>query len=681
MEHFNMKSILQSIVLISATLLIASCDSGKSVSGPDPVPDPPSQDLTVSGTTAKGLVAGGVVNVHPIVNGVVGSSVGSGTSGGGGSYSISIPQQNAGDNPYIVTVTSTTGTTLRCDLAAGCDVGGGTAFGSDIDISGDTGFSLNAIVPDINRTDINSSTTINVSGLSDLAASIVGTNAPTPAQINRAGGNVLGLVQLLTGVDFTGYKLHEIPLYDVTSPDASAGSLPAAAHAAAAANASTMGLLNSADPTADTVSEALGKLKQQITSSGDGDVTMSGTNLAALATNISAVLAQARTALLAAGVPANVVDTAVQNSSDNAVVLALFGDNDVTVTAPPAPDLGDPVVTPKEYTKRFVEKLTQVINSIQRTTGAQGFGGTTDGATETFAAELNAAEPLTSGPATVAWNQLETIAIEAAAGLEPGGSDVDDDVTDDGVSGTIALSEDGSTLTITDVTSVSGDVTITIGSGERVVTAGTAQAVESASISLNDVVMVTVSEGSTVQTFSGDAEVTFAAESGNLGLKTLMLSGTVTGADAATSFGAEVTATGITGATSGEVSGAAVDGAYTIEFSFADTTADDLTVKAHGTIGSTTQGFVVTAPSPTETSNNVVYVSVTRSSTGDVDVLTDQTVDLTLTLAHSQDTGAMELVSGVFTLKSSGAQTATIDDKGVVTYNDGTIQLLPAGVF
>ena len=124
-------------------------------------------DVTISGAAAKGLIFGGIVNIHPIINGALSdtSLVDGTTSTDDGTYSVQIADYDG--SPFIVRVSAADdgSTTMRCDLAGGC--GGGVNFGGVVTID-DADFNLDAIVPPVT----DPTAQINLSVLTDTATSV-----------------------------------------------------------------------------------------------------------------------------------------------------------------------------------------------------------------------------------------------------------------------------------------------------------------------------------------------------------------------------------------------------------------------------------------------------------------------------------------------------------------------------
>lgn len=171
--------------------------------------------VTINGQAAKGLVLGGVVNIHPIVNGVLNQTpIASGrTDPVDARYNITV--QNYNGNPFVVRVTTDQNTRMRCDLAAGC--GDGVAFGQDTELN-DSSFTLDAIVPPIPSTQNN--TSVNLSALTHTATSVAldslsnlqdtSLDSVTTA-VNRANTSVANRFGVVG-------QLQSLPVVDLTDP-------------------------------------------------------------------------------------------------------------------------------------------------------------------------------------------------------------------------------------------------------------------------------------------------------------------------------------------------------------------------------------------------------------------------------------------------------------------------------
>lgn len=662
-----MKSILQNIVLLSALLLIASCDSG--VDAGEGAIDPGTPSVTdvgavnITGTAVKGVISGGTVTVTDASGAAVAIESG-GTTGSDGSINIVISSEVAANVTPPITITVTGGTTV-CDVdlpGTDDDCGTGVAFGDSVTLPSDFAVrSIRRSLPSGNLQD--RSINVNVSPATEIATQLALVSAMNSAlmedDVDSASRSVLSLVQGLTGVTLNDLLIEEVPLFDVTNVDATVGNLPDASLAMTAFAAAMFSEVDPADTNADTLAKVIARIATEATFDTNGNLVMTGATLSRLATNVAAALTTVQARLAAAGVDTTAVELAQQTATANAALYAGLA----TVTLAPPTVQGE--ATSLTATRNFVAKLTTVINRVTDTTGAQGFGV---GPTETFAAELAASEALTRGPATQAWMQLEEALVAAEATIDAGGTVTNDATSEDGVTFTMTNDADTDATTVTDATSTvtEGDVTVTltIASGTRTPNSG---------IVADEVTLETSSAGEVVQTFSGAADATFAAESGNLGLKSLDFTGTIKGAGSP-AFGATVSLSGLSGITSAETSGQDVSGSYVTEVTYTDATRT-LKVKVWGTIGSTTQSYSVNA------GGTMLAGMVTREAGTDVHVISDGVVRLTVTLNSSQT--PITLISAVLTSGSGDtiATTGNIDENGLVTYSDGSIQSLPAGVF
>jgi hypothetical protein len=163
----------------------------------------------------------------------------------------------------------------------------------------------------------------------------------------------------------------------------------------------------------------------------------------------------------------------------------------------------------------------------------------------------------------------------------------------------------------------------------------------------------------TTQTFTA-ATLTGAVVDG---IRQTTFVGTVSGGLATTSFGLNITyleqANGDT---------------YGADISFASATTDDLSLSLSGTVGQDIGNYVVRAGDDTIS----FTAEPTAVGTGTV-IFSDGTVLMTLSLEN----GAVvaDQAGNIAVLTVAGVETGTVSANGTVTYSDGSIQSLPAGIF
>jgi hypothetical protein len=651
-EQLFMKSFLQNIALLTAVVLIASCGGGSSPTV-DIVPDFPDPPVSgVNGQVIKGPVVGATISVTDASGASVALS-GTETTGDDGSYSASFTVaaiEGGIDTPITVTAS---GGDITCDwdVEGDDDCGVGISFGSTYPAP--AGFALSGFST-ITAGDDEETVVVNINVATDLAVQLAGAGADNDA-VAAAEGQVLGLIQVATGADLSGITLRTFVLPD----------LSAAASAALSEQDFSIALFGAAI-IGQVGSNGLADIPAVITSIYEGitvvngNISISGTLLARMATQVSIGAAAIQAQLDAAGVAAPTFIANIEaNSSGNAALFLLSGDEPVTISAPAVPGSDDPL----DQTKTFVTSLSKVINSLLTTTGAQGFGGTQQGATEVFADELNAVSLLGSGASTSAfWQLLNAIGdvLDSESALTAGGSAM---LSGDDVSGTLALSDDEATVTLTDASSswTDGDITVMLA-----IPTGTHMN-DGASGWLSGTGMtLTTWQGETLlQTFTGDFSMTFSPENDDLGLSAMTFNGWITTPGAPGTFALDVDLSGLTGSTAPGIGGSDIAGNYTVTLSF-----DDLAVSLNGVLRGLNQAFSITSGGST------IWGTVTRDGDTDTDTLTDTTTTLTLVLDLS---GSGELISGTFT--AGGEETATMDGDGVVYYSDGSVQALPAAIF
>ncbi|PCK02942.1 MAG: hypothetical protein COA42_21780, partial [Alteromonadaceae bacterium] len=181
----------------------------------EPTPEP--NPLNVSGTAAKGLVLGGVVTIHPVVNGVVdtGLVLGSGTTDANGRYSVTISDYDGGPFFVVISAAADGTTSMRCDLADGC--GDGSQFGGSLALSPGN-FELQAIVSPTLEDDV----LVNISLLTGTVAAVAvnalqNSGGTSTAAVTEAVANANAEVAGRFGVANSG-DLTELPIIDLTNP-------------------------------------------------------------------------------------------------------------------------------------------------------------------------------------------------------------------------------------------------------------------------------------------------------------------------------------------------------------------------------------------------------------------------------------------------------------------------------
>ena len=303
------------------------------------------------------------------------------------------------------------------------------------------------------------------------------------------------------------------------------------------------------------------------------------------------------------------------------------------------------------------------MSSALATTGAAGTGESGQGATELFATEMDAVAALNSGPATAASRALQDAVNAAAADLTEDGT-VAIDNEDETNPLTFSLSKAGTVFSIADASS-----TQTGSDGTVVVISATTGTSDGAGVfSLAGVTMVTTTPGAapsddpvTTQTFTAGT-LNGAVVGGNT-VTTFV--GAVTGTSATTSFGLNIVYTDPI-ATGSDT--------YVATISFASATADDLSLRLSGTVGEEITNYSLTADGDT-----IVFIaSPTAVGTGPI-----RFSDGTVLMALSLQNGAVveDSAGNIAILTVAGVETGTISANGTVTYSDGSIQSLPAGIF
>jgi hypothetical protein len=504
----------------------------------------------------------------------------------------------------------------------------------------------------------------NVSPASDIALQKALERAAgaaiTGAAATQANLAVSGLIELITGISLGGLDVSQIVTADLTS---STGA-PSAAELALAALAS--GVIGSQGT--GTLNEAITALAGLFTLNADGTLQTTGPQLAAFT---DALVLGLRVA--SSKQPTGALTIALSNASAQA---AIFRNIPGAIVVGPPPAAGSDA--PVDQSKAFVRKLGAVIGEVAGSTGAQGFGGQNNiGATEAFAAELDAVAAVSSTNATKTFTRLDAALKADAAVLTATDATVTEivngvetaDGADDGIEYVLTLGTDGS-LTATGISSRWPLVEAT-GGNIVTLTAATATATGETSVDIPSVTLTTTSGTSTLQTFAGSLSFTSdstATDTAPEGTGAGTLSGTITGSSSTVSYTLEASLTDIP-------LGIDAGGTYTVTLGFNSPSANDLTLAFFGTVGASLQGYTISAPS------GDIVGTVTRDGTTDVVTLTDGTTTLTLTVTDgvvvdSDGIGSLTVGTG-----DAAVLTGTLDSNGVVTFTDTTILALPAIIF
>jgi hypothetical protein len=646
----SMKSILQGIAILSAAALIAGCDSNSGGASSVGV-TPPTPQTSSTGSAVKGLINGATVTASD-TGGT--RQIGSSTVLNG-TYNIAYDTAFAPFvDPIVITVT---GGSALCDYenpdnsGNDCQQLDGTfvAFGQSYDITGT-----------VLRSNISAGTAGGVSNASPLYE-IAASKAASPltaASVTQTNLAISGLIEAVSGISLGGVDFTTIAPSDLTATGNvtdSPAQLAIAAFGAAVIGAQGAG---------ESLTATIARLAAGITvDPATGNITSTGTALATFANAYAAGLAVA-----AKRRPNASVAAAAATATSNAAAFTAIGSGAVTVSPSSTPGSTAPVDT----ARAFVTKLGAVIGDVIATTGAQGAGGATAlSATETFAAELDAVARLTSGNATKAFAQLDAAILAASTGLENGASVTNDATTEDGILFTLAKGADGA-LTLSGVSSAWPLVAT---ADNQVVVTGSGTAT-GASFTLSDVTVTSDSGTTLAQTFTGSASYTVTAATDTAAATySATFAGNVIGADADPSFAVNLSVTDepVT------VLSTSTRGAYTASFVFTSTTAADVTVAMSGTVGATAQTITFTTPSGVITSTVTRAAGAGDNGAGDQVTLTDGNASLALVALTNGSLPSTGTIGTISVGTTEGV--ATLGSNGFVTYDDGSIQILPALIF
>lgn len=732
-----MKSTLQTIALLSSILLIVSCSDSSSntnvgVTSTTPIPvAPPAPTNGVVGQAVKGVISGATVIVED-GEGAELTLTDTVTTQTDGSYSatFSAAAVTAGIvGPLLVTIDGTGATTV-CDYddpastTDDCPIGDGTfaAFGDTYALP--DGFTLHGMIADVPEdTDlVDPIVTMNLSPATTVAFELAATQGVTSSQraqcadlpcgdpisvtavlAKTANAQMMGILASITGISFTGQKLNEISLIDLTNP-ASVSAANAQSIALSAFAAAIVGQINT---TETSIAAVLAKIRASITIDANGNVVITGNNLADISEKMAVVLASPA---LAAKTSAQ---QALQTANQNSALFRVAGTSTVTISQ--AEEVID-ATSGLSLTKGFIAKVINIVNGVSATTGAGGIGVTGASATEVFADALLSVDNLSAREVTDAFGNLENALIAAEASLGAGATAALSNQAGT-LSGTITKGADGTSVTLAEVSSTvinaATGITVVVAfpTGERTdtnatgifsadsLTITTSQSVTTDSTDGTDPVVTTT----VLETFTGSVAATFtdAGVDLDLGLTTLDLAGSVTTAAAPGTFTLELGFSELAGTAvqvADDFSGASVQpdvtGKYSATFGFGG-----LTTSFSGVIGSSPLAYALTFTDGTPAGTDTVMGSLTRVITAatassakkitDTNVLTDGAASLTLVFESIGD-AAFQLTGP--TVAETGGQApagqltagetvfGTVDANGIVRYSDGSVQSLPAAI-
>jgi trimeric autotransporter adhesin len=224
---------------LSLAIAAAMGLSGCGGSGGGSSASSPSSSSTVSGTASKGIVSAGLVEAFLFVNGepdTSNSAIASSTTAANGTYSLSIPSIHEG-KPLFIRISSTDATSMKCDIAGGCDADGDPAttnditdFGASFDLSAGE-LTMSAVLPQATQT-----VAVNVTPLTTVAAELAKDAIATGASDNAIGVAISTANSQVSTTFGLGADITQIPVVDLTDADdveANAGSNNAAINYAA----------------------------------------------------------------------------------------------------------------------------------------------------------------------------------------------------------------------------------------------------------------------------------------------------------------------------------------------------------------------------------------------------------------------------------------------------------------
>lgn len=209
LNRFSKKKIFVACSLSMSAMLLGACGGGGGGGGSS---DDPTTTVTISGDAAKGIVIGGVVNVHPIVSGSIDEStvLGSGVTNDSGRYeNLELTNYDGGPIAVVISAANDSSTSMVCDIAAGC--GDGVNFGDTFVLNE---LELNAVLPEVDDTSPDIAVTPLSSVASELALNNFSMGSETDILEAIANANTSVADRFGLAGDVTQFSV-----VDVTDPD------------------------------------------------------------------------------------------------------------------------------------------------------------------------------------------------------------------------------------------------------------------------------------------------------------------------------------------------------------------------------------------------------------------------------------------------------------------------------
>ncbi len=389
---------------IAAAMGLSGC--GGSSGGGSSSSSSPSSSSTVSGTASKGIVSGGLVEAFLFVNGepdTGGSAVASDTTAEDGTYSLAIPSIHEG-KPLFIRISSTDSTSMKCDIAGGCDadgdpatVGDITAFGQPFALSAGE-LTMSAVLPQATQT-----VAVNVTPLTTVAAELAKDAIASGASDNAIGVAIATANSQVSTTFGLGADITQIPIVDLTDADsveASAGTNNAAINYAAI-NAAIVSAKQSdanGDGSPVDIGAAITQFAQEVVD--DGGLIENAANDDD--TSIAEILAEA----------VEVIDTVETEVSDAIEEDALDDQLEDAEGAPETTEgeLEEPsdtagLLANYAKVKAFVEELRELGTAIDSSLVGEGEGAQTiETILDGFDAQIDAADMMSSSDAEATFN-------------------------------------------------------------------------------------------------------------------------------------------------------------------------------------------------------------------------------------------------------------------------------------
>jgi|GEM_PF-3430618 len=350
-----LRSVVKGLCLSAVVATFVGCDSNSTdkIDIPSSSGETLSTPVTISGTAAKGLVAGGVVNAYSIVNGLRSSVVTSSTvTNASGEYDV-VFEAGSPDTPYIFEIVVGENTTMKCDIPGGCD--GGAQFGEVFDIT-DSSFMLSTFVADATVEDSNGNVVATQTANANVFTHITTQSIVEELAVGQSTSSIQATIQSVQSSVTSRFGLTgdvtQLPVIDITDA-AAVNNANEETLRFSAINSAIIAATIESGAGSVTITDAIATFTTQFTSTGLADIESESTtsvSFVEVLNNASTVISSVSSIT---GVTSSVVSTVVTAINDSVTITTQIGST-IPTKGTPSPTAGD---TDIAQAKAFMQDL------------------------------------------------------------------------------------------------------------------------------------------------------------------------------------------------------------------------------------------------------------------------------------------------------------------------------------